>query len=291
MHAHAASCCRSASPPSRLRPCPRLVSLFNVLLVAVALHLSLSFTAFSYIVCSALSLAHARRLCSLRLDLSRPYAPSACTSMLPPKPLHLSLCPYALCRCRAASASLASFAASPAPPPSCPPGRLILSRALYCIRMYLSRTLIPAPPPPLLHVLISARRPSRAPFFPFSTVHAVSRGLRCLVLCRPRCLTLHPLTRHHTPSLRHYAPSLRHHEPRAAVAHCLDPSRAPWRALAAVWRPVAFYYAPLRPLGPLVTPSCRATLPHCARAPHYVVWTPAVPCAALSRPIVPRRAV
>ncbi|KAA1478850.1 hypothetical protein DENSPDRAFT_886217 [Dentipellis sp. KUC8613] len=79
--------------------------------------------------------------------------------------------------------------------------------------------------------------------------------------------------------------------PFRAVWTPVTPSRMLWRTLAAVWCPVAFYYALLCPLGPLMTPSCCTTLPPCARAPLHVVWTPAVPRAALSCPLAPRCAM
>ncbi|KAA1476379.1 hypothetical protein DENSPDRAFT_884285 [Dentipellis sp. KUC8613] len=124
--------------------------------------------------------------------------------------------------------------------------------------------------------------PSLSRAFPFHPIHVGSCRLRRLASCCPRCLTSHPLTtRHHSAITRPVRPS-------RVVWTPVTPSRAPWRALAAVWCPVTLYHAPLCPLSPLATPSCRATLPRCARAPHHVVWTPAVPRAALLCPLAPR---
>ncbi|KAA1478871.1 hypothetical protein DENSPDRAFT_886238 [Dentipellis sp. KUC8613] len=148
----------------------------------------------------------------------------------------------------------------------------------------LLRGLVPARPPPLLRVLTFCA-PSLSRAFPFHPIHVGSCRLRRLASCRPRCLTSRPLTTRCHSAVTHPV------RPSRAVWTPVTPSRAPWRAIAAVWCPVALYYAPLCPLGPLATPSCRATLPRCARAPHHIVWTPAMLRAALSCPLAPRCAM
>ncbi|KAA1478827.1 hypothetical protein DENSPDRAFT_886192 [Dentipellis sp. KUC8613] len=104
-----------------------------------------------------------------------------------------------------------------------------------------------------------------------------------------------PALSHLAPA--HYVPSLRRHAPCAAVARCLDPRHALSRAVARRGAPSPWSGAPWRSITPryalsvpMATPSCRATLPRCACAPHHVVWTPAMPRAAsraISHPVVP----
>ncbi|KAA1478366.1 hypothetical protein DENSPDRAFT_885826 [Dentipellis sp. KUC8613] len=144
-----------------------------------------------------------------------------------------------------------------------------------------SESLAPVSPAPLGrgHSVIS-RRPHRL------TRAVLSRAPSFLPVRLPFCVCS-PSVRHPSRAPFPFTPSM----PFRAVWTPVTPSRMPWRTLAAVWCPVAFYYALLCPLGPLMTPSCRTTLPPCACAPLHVVWTPAVPRAALSCPLAPRCAM
>ncbi|KAA1479031.1 hypothetical protein DENSPDRAFT_886362 [Dentipellis sp. KUC8613] len=121
--------------------------------------------------------------------------------------------------------------------------------------------------------------PSASPF-------ACARCLRAVPLVRlslshrPCRFTPSALPRVMPPVLSHLAP--------AQYAPSLDPRHALSRTVA---RPRRDLVPRGILLGPLATLSCRATLPRCARVPHHVVWTPAVPRTALSQPLAPRCAM
>ncbi|KAA1477367.1 hypothetical protein DENSPDRAFT_885051 [Dentipellis sp. KUC8613] len=146
----------------------------------------------------------------------------------------------------------------------------------------------------------SARRPSRA-LFPFTP----SMPFRAV------CAASHRAARAFSPRAR----SLRAITPLSRAPCGRRPPSGPpsrplaWRTLAVVWCPVAFYYAPLCPLGPLTTPRaarhCLAALvrhstssgpplyrvpPSRALSRPTAASLPVAPRRALSRPLPPRGA-